>query len=168
MRGFLAGFLFSVTAASAAVAQTSIETQAPVPIGGADTRSLPSRSTLPPMFGANLFQRGLGTTVQFAGSAPTTSRLAAGSTQAANGGLGAIINAALGGGQAGAGALGSMLPQAAGAAAAGAMAINPIVSATNVPPPRGWYRSIRTMSWPRATPSKFISTEQRRSISRPR
>ncbi len=142
MRGFLAGFLLSVMTASAAVAQTSIETQAPVPIGGADTRSLPSRSTLPPMFGANLFQRGLGTTVQFAGSAPTatTAQPAAGATQAANGGLGAMINAALGGGQAGAGAtsaLSGILPQAAGAAAAGAMATSPIVSATNVQPPAG-------------------------------
>lgn len=39
-------------------AQLSNITQAQVPLGGADTRGLPSRAQLPPMFGANLFHAG--------------------------------------------------------------------------------------------------------------
>src|SRR5437764_14234103 len=43
--------------AAPAPAQNLLETQAPVPLGGTDTRSLPNRETLPPMFGANIFTR---------------------------------------------------------------------------------------------------------------
>ena len=44
--------------AGAANAQLSNLTQAPVPLGGSDTRGLPNRAALPPMFGANLFRTG--------------------------------------------------------------------------------------------------------------
>jgi protein involved in polysaccharide export with SLBB domain len=52
------------------LAQNLQETQTQVPIGGADTRSLPNRSQLPPMFGANLFRAGVQVTA--AGSAGPT------------------------------------------------------------------------------------------------
>ncbi|HVB17742.1 MAG TPA: polysaccharide biosynthesis/export family protein [Stellaceae bacterium] len=41
--------------AAPVLAQNLQDTQAPVPIGGSDTRGLPSRALLPPMFGASLF-----------------------------------------------------------------------------------------------------------------
>jgi hypothetical protein len=47
-----------VVLAGAANAQLSNLTQAPVPLGGSDTRGLPYRAALPPMFGTNLFRTG--------------------------------------------------------------------------------------------------------------
>jgi hypothetical protein len=55
MRGCVIASVASALWAMPVLAQNLQETQTPVPIGGADTRSLPSRSQLPPMFGANLF-----------------------------------------------------------------------------------------------------------------
>lgn len=68
-----------------ASAQNALETQAPVPIGGTDTRALPTPDTLPPMFGANLFtgpnftmQTTPGTSPQATGSGTSTGTLGKG------------------------------------------------------------------------------------------
>ena len=57
MRTLLAAASALFVLAGSALAQNALETQAPVPLGGNDTRSLPARESLPPMFGSNLFTR---------------------------------------------------------------------------------------------------------------
>ncbi|HEY1299352.1 MAG TPA: polysaccharide biosynthesis/export family protein [Stellaceae bacterium] len=139
MRLFLLALLISALAAAPSLAQTATETQAPVPIGGADTRSLPDRSQLPPMFGANLFRPG-NPSVQFTGSSPAVATMpsstsASGGPNLAGGGLGGLIGAALTGAQGGANPTAALAQ--AGAAAAGAAPVSPAVPATTVQPPSG-------------------------------
>lgn len=137
----LATFLSWTAAVSA---QTVQDTQAPVPIGGSDTRALPSRSQLPPMFGASLFT-GPGVTVQKGSTAPTSTlpagattmgtTAATASTQAnpANSALAGLLQQGLSGASGAAGGLG-LLSQVTGAASGGQP---PTVPATPVQPPVG-------------------------------
>jgi protein involved in polysaccharide export with SLBB domain len=166
MRQLLLALGASLVLATLAHAQETNITQQAIPLGGADTRSLPSRTLLPPMFGANLFRVGPQTSLGLLGTAPTT----AGGTQTGGGtslqsqaaaGLAGGIGAAIAANQAGANAagatmLGAATPGAgltgagaaaagiAGAAAAGAAAgatspgpQQPTISATMVQPPGG-------------------------------
>jgi protein involved in polysaccharide export with SLBB domain len=71
MRGWLIASAAAALWAAPALAQNLQETQAPVPLGGTDARSLPDRKQLPPMFGANLFL-GPAAGVRLGATAPTT------------------------------------------------------------------------------------------------
>ena len=73
MRRCVIASVLSVLWAMPVLAQNLQETQTPVPLGGADTRSLPPRPQLPPVFGTNLFS-GPGAALQAtpAGSAGST------------------------------------------------------------------------------------------------
>jgi protein involved in polysaccharide export with SLBB domain len=86
-----------------ALAQNALETQATVPLGGADTRSLPDRGQLPPMFGANLFTRlsaPSGTGASSGSATPVANtNSGAGASNATGGGNAAAVAAATGGNQ---------------------------------------------------------------------
>jgi protein involved in polysaccharide export with SLBB domain len=71
--------------ATPALAQNALETQAPVPLGGTDTRSLPDRKQLPPMFGWNLFF-GFEATAQPGTGVPTGARPGTGGASATGAG----------------------------------------------------------------------------------
>lgn len=114
-------------------AQNAQETQAPVPLGGNDTRSLPSPTRLPPMFGANLFSR-----------APAFSN--SGIVAPASGavsvtpGAGKVPAAAPGTGVLGAATEGQLGPKDLAALAAGAVgaeAQSSTIPGTTVQPPAG-------------------------------
>ncbi len=105
-------------------AQTAIESQPQVPIGGSDTRGLPSKAQLPPMFGADLFNAPVN--LRLLGVTPPVGTAATGTMPAPGIAL------------PGAGAA----PGRQGAAAAAAGAIQqsqqtPSVAATAVQPPAG-------------------------------
>jgi protein involved in polysaccharide export with SLBB domain len=138
-----------------AVAQLSNLTQQAVPLGGTDMRSLPSRASLPPLFGANLFTAGPRTTVgTIIGATPGTpsaipqnaaGAAAAAQTQAASSLAGSMGAASLAGSM-GAASLGNQAGAAtpsvaagAGVAAAGATGgvQQPVIPATPVQPPSG-------------------------------
>ncbi len=115
--------------AAPAVAQNLQETQAPVPLGGSDTRSLPSPGQLPPMFGANLFSRaasfGRGLTVSPGPGSPSA---ASGQGAAGAGQAGALGAAALG--KAGGGDLAALAAEAVGQQSS-------TIPGTTVQPPPG-------------------------------
>src|ERR1700687_806579 len=69
-----------------ALAQNALETQAPVPLGGTDTRSLPDRTQLPPMFGWNLFFGFEATARPGAGAPATGTKPATGAASATGAG----------------------------------------------------------------------------------
>jgi protein involved in polysaccharide export with SLBB domain len=121
----IVGTVFGLCAA-AALAQTTLETQAPVPLGGSDTRGLPDRAGLPPMFGASLFT-GPALTTHPGGTAPSTAGAAGASGNAAG-------KAASPSGQGDAaqtqGNLAALLQSAAGAGGS-------TIPATSVQPPAG-------------------------------
>ena len=71
--GFLAVGLALMAASGVARAQ-DLTTQKPVPIGGNDVRSLPSRASLPPPFGANLFSPQAAATLQRQANASAAQR----------------------------------------------------------------------------------------------
>ncbi len=146
MRRLLLALGVSLLSAGLAAAQETNITQQAVPLGGADLRSLPDRSLLPPMFGASLFRVGPQTSFQITGTAPVSGGAQpGGGTAGAQGqsasGLAGAIGAAMTGNQAGTAGAGAA---AAGAAAAGAAAAGaagaqqpPTVPATSVQPPSG-------------------------------
>lgn len=112
-------------------AQNVQETQAPVPLGGNDTRSLPSPNNLPPMFGANLFTH----KASFAGSGVIAPGGGAVSISPPAGG-----SAALGAGILGAatkGPLGSEDLAALAAGAVGQTTQSSRIPGTTVQPPAG-------------------------------
>jgi protein involved in polysaccharide export with SLBB domain len=112
---------------TAAHAQLNNIAQPAVPLGGSDTRSLPNRMLLPPMFGANLFRIGPQTT---AGPLPGVSGTPTGS-QATPGMIAAQSQAAsnLAGGSPGAAAA-LAAAAAAGASTAGTLAATPGAAST--------------------------------------
>ncbi len=85
-----------------AQAQSTLETQPAVPIGGADLRSLPNRSRLPPMFGANLFRSGPQTGIRLQGTTPATGQIGGAGTSSGTtaAGVAGRLGAALAGTQA--------------------------------------------------------------------
>ena len=131
-----------VVLAGAANAQLSNLTQAPVPLGGSDTRGLPNRAALPPMFGANLFRTGPLTsfgvmpgsaTIATSGGAPNTAGLiAASGVPATTPGMASNQAAIAAAGNAG--AMGASAGTAVGAATG---APQPVIPATTVQPPNG-------------------------------
>ncbi len=137
------GTLFLLT--TAAQAQLSNITQPSVPLGGTDTRSLPNRALLPPMFGANLFHIGPPTIFGVTSGAATTTTAAgmpnAAGLAAASGPAGST--AAMAGNPTAAGAnptgaaAGALAGAAAGAAGAAAGAQTPVIPGTTVQPPSG-------------------------------
>ncbi len=123
------------------LAQTVQDTQAPVPIGGTDTRTLPNRSQLPPMFGASLFS-GPGVTAQPGSTAlPTTPATGTSTTGTTPTGQSAqslkaiagLLQSGVSGVSSTAGAA-ALLSQATGATSTGQP---PVVPATPVQPPAG-------------------------------
>ncbi len=137
MREFLLALGALLMAAVPASAQNVLETQAPVPIGGADLRSLPSRAELPPLFGANLFASRIPTSVQLLRTAPPPAGMPANSAGSPSGapgnGFAGFLGSAVSDGQAD-GAIPAVqtLPQAPAAAPQA-----PAVAATTVQPPGG-------------------------------
>jgi protein involved in polysaccharide export with SLBB domain len=128
---------------TSAYAQLSNLTQPSVPLGGNDTRSLPNRALLPPMFGANLFHAGPPTAFEVTpgAAAVTTTRgrpnvagmsAASGLSGAAAGTMAGSLAAAA----AGIGSAAAVSPAATGGAAAGGVQ-QPVVPATPVQPPSG-------------------------------
>lgn len=141
MRRLLVVLVAFLSWTAAGLAQTVQDTQAPVPIGGTDTRTLPSRSLLPPMFGASLFS-GPGVAVQPGATAqpttPATGTSATGTTSTgqSNQSLKAIaglLQSGVSGVSSTAGAA-ALLSQTTGATTAGQP---PVVPATPVQPPAG-------------------------------
>lgn len=149
------GALLLLTTATRA--QLNNITQPAVPLGGSDTRSLPNRMLLPPMFGANLFRAGPQTTV-FPGGLPGTTTpgsqtpgMIAAQSQAASNlagaspGTAAALAAAAAAGAGAAGTVGNTpgiasTANTAGAAvgAAGAGGVQPpTIPSTQVQPPGG-------------------------------
>ncbi len=138
------GALFLLT--TAAYAQLNNITQEAVPLGGNDTRSLPNRALLPPMFGASLFRTGPPTAFGVTPGTPTS--MSAGTPQAAGGAAAAQAQAQSAANPAGSAAGGAAggIATAAGAAgtaagAAGAVSAGgvqqPVIPATQVQPPGG-------------------------------
>lgn len=130
-----------VVLAAAANAQLSNLTQAPVPLGGSDTRGLPNRAALPPMFGSNLFRTGpltsFGTTpataiVTPSSGGPNTAGILAPGISGAAAGMTANQTAGVMGGAGAASTLGS-----SGAAGAAGSAPQPVIPSTPVQPPSG-------------------------------
>jgi protein involved in polysaccharide export with SLBB domain len=145
MRRLLLALGVSFVLATLAFAQENNITQQAIPLGGTDLRSLPDRSLLPPMFGANLFRVGPRASLQISGTTPTTGPAPAGGiatpqTQAALG-LAGALGAAAAGNQAGAATAGAGMAGAGtaggGAATAAGAPPQPTVPATSVQPPGG-------------------------------
>lgn len=139
-------------------AQLNNIAQPAVPLGGGDTRSLPNRMLLPPMFGANLFRVGPQTTAgpfpggvagTTTGSQLTPAMIAAQSQAASNlaGGSPGAAAALAAAAAAGAAGTAAATPGAAGALAAGAVGAggvggtagvqSPTIPSTQVQPPGG-------------------------------
>lgn len=118
-------------------AQNVLETQAPVPLGGTDTRSLPNRDNLPPMFGANLFVTP--TTIQGRTAVPPGAGAAAGGKAQGNSAGGAGSGAAGSNGPSTTASQGQDLAALAaeGGAVAAAGQQSPTIPGTPVQPPAG-------------------------------
>ncbi|MGC2411686.1 MAG: polysaccharide biosynthesis/export family protein, partial [Stellaceae bacterium] len=141
MRRLLLVLVASLSWTAAGWAQTVQDTQAAVPIGGTDTRTLPNRSQLPPMFGASLFT-GPGVTAQKGSTAPTSTPAAGAATTGTTptsqstqslAGLAGLLQNGVSGVSGAAGGLG-LLSQVAGASTS---VQPPTVPATSVQPPAG-------------------------------
>ena len=136
MRALALAFAALLLPANFGHAQNTLETQPQVPIGGSDTRSLPSASQLPPMFGANLFTSPFN--VQMLGVTPAAPGGTAGVTTPGAMATGAMPTPATAGLAAALGA-GAAAVQQPGQQAATAPVTpqTPIVAPTSVQPPGG-------------------------------
>ncbi len=136
MRRVLIALVASALWAASAAAQNIQELQAPVPIGGSDTRALPDRSQLPPMFGANLFTNLSSISVQPGGAGSATNGTT--TTPSSSGGAAAHSNGTTTQASSPLGAYAALIGAAQSSGSASTTASpSPAIQGTPVQPPGG-------------------------------